>query len=145
MVASLRVSAQRGFSIVEALIAIGLVILALIGLFGVMPYTYHQLRDDSLRVEASTAAQQFMDRVRLAVQTGKPVPAPTQVPLALGNSFVTGQANETTATLDLRADCTQPADPTSSMFDCVVSVQLTTDGVQRTLTPLESYVTRQLP
>src|SRR5437879_8489176 len=49
-------ASRRAFSIVEALIAMGLVVLALIGLFGVMPYTYRTLQDDSLRAEASTAA-----------------------------------------------------------------------------------------
>lgn len=136
---------SRGFSIVEAMIAIGLVTLALIGLFGVMPYTYHALRDDSLRVEATSASQRYMDQVRLAVQAGKPVPGPAQVQLDLGRSFVTGQVNDAVATLLLQNDCKQPDGSNSALFDCVVTATLTTDGVARTLTPLESFMTRQLP
>jgi Tfp pilus assembly protein PilV len=135
----------RGFSIVEAMIAVGLVTLALIGLFGVMPYTYHAIRDDSLRVEASSAAQQYMDRVRLAVQAAEPVPGPVQVRLDLGRSFVTGQVNDAAATLDLQPQCTQPDGSNSPLFDCVVNVTLTSDGVAHALTPLESFMTRQLP
>jgi hypothetical protein len=123
----------------------GLVVLALIGLFGVMPYTYRTLQDDSLRVEASTAAQRYLDDVRLAAQTARPIPGPTEVPLSLGSSIATGQQNESTAIVDLSAHCAQPADATPSLVDCTVTVELTADGVRRTLAPLETYVTRQLP
>ena len=123
----------------------GLVVLALIGLFGLMPYTYRTLEDDSLRIEASTASQRYLDDVRLAAQTARPIPGPTQVPLSLGSSFATGQQNESTATVDLSARCAQRTDATPSLFDCTVTVVLTADGVQRTLAPLETFVTRQLP
>jgi len=122
----------------------GLVVLALIGLFGVMPYTYRTLEDDSLRAEASSVAQRYLDDVRLSVQSGGPIPAPTRVPIDLGTSFTTGEQTGSTATVDLSANCVQP-NGSSSLFDCTVSVGLTADGQRRPLTPLESYITRQLP
>jgi hypothetical protein len=127
------------------LIATSLVVLALIGLFGVMPYTYHAIRDDSLRIEAPSAAEKYMDGVRRAVQAGNAIPGPIQVSLDLGRSYVTGETNQTTATLNLRASCIQPDGPKSSMFDCTVNSSLLSDGTARDLAPLESYITRQLP
>ena len=76
-----RTASRRGFSIVEALVAFGLVVLALAGVFEVMPYTYRTLQEDSLRAEAATAAQRYLEGVRLAVQTGSPFPSPTVAPL----------------------------------------------------------------
>src|SRR3977135_2952562 len=95
-----RFSRTRAFSIVEALIAMGLVLLALVGLFAVMPYTYRTLENDSLRAEAASAAQRYLDDVRVAVQSGGPVPAPTQVPIAIGASFVTGGQTDSVAIVD---------------------------------------------
>ena len=136
---------SRGFSIAEALIAMGLVVLALIGLFGLTPYTYHALQDDSLRIEAATAAQRYMDDVRLAVQSGMAVPGPIISTLETGNSFTTDQHNESTATVELAAACQQVDGPTSLLFDCTVSIVLDAQGEQHTLPPLESFIARQLP
>jgi len=121
-----------------------LVVLALIGLFGVMPYTYRALEGDSLRAEASSVAQRYLDDVRLSVQSGGPIPAPTQVPIDLGTSFATGQQTDSTALVDLSANCVQPSG-SSSLFDCTVTVGLTTGGQRLALTPLESFIARQLP
>ena len=140
-----RTASRRGFSIVEALVAFGLVVLALAGVFEVMPYTYRTLQEDSLRAEAATAAQRYLEGVRLAVQTGSPFPSPTVAPLVLGESLVTGQAIAGDAQADLTASCTQPDGPGSSLFDCRVDVALDLAGERRPLPPLETIVTRQLP
>lgn len=140
-----RFSRARAFSIIEALIAMGLVVLALVGLFAVMPYTYRTLENDSLRAEAASAAQRYFDDVRVAVQRGDPVPPPTQVPIDSGASFVTGQQTDSVAIVDLSATCLKPGGDASSLFDCTVTVGLTTNGERRALAPLESFIARQLP
>ncbi len=140
-----RPARQQGFSIVEALVAIGLVVLALVGVFGTMPYTYRTLQDDALRAEAAHAGQRYLDAVRLTVQQAVPLPAPTRVPLAPGASLVTGRQLDTTAVADLSATCTKPDGPASSLYDCTVSVVLEAAGQRRPLPPLETLVTRQLP
>ena len=123
----------------------GLVLLALVGLFGVMPYTYRTLENDSLRAEAASAAQRYLEDVRVAVQSGGPVPAPTQVPIDIGASFVTGDKTDSVAIVDLSANCVKPGGSSSSLFDCIVTIGLTSGGERRALAPLESYIARQLP
>jgi Tfp pilus assembly protein PilV len=135
---------RRGFSIIEALIAMSLVLVALVGVFGVLPFTYGAVQDDSLRAEATSAGQQYMDRVRIAVQTGSAMPGPREVALAGGDSMATGKASDSPATLDLSAACTQPDGADSLLFDCTVRQTLTEDGKTRPLASLESFVTRQL-
>jgi Tfp pilus assembly protein PilV len=135
---------RRGFSIVEALIALSLVLMALVGLFGVLPFTFGAIQDDSLRAEASAAGQQYMDRVRIAVQSGRPLPAASEVDLSSGRSMATGESSNTAATLDLSAACAQPDGSDTSLYDCTVTQTLTEGGKSLQLAPLESYATRQL-
>lgn len=140
-----RSAVRRGFSIVEAIIALGLVVLAITGLFDVVPFTYGAIGDDSLRAEAATSAHEYLDSVRVAVQNGQPIPGPTVVPLAIGTSMVTGQSTTSTPTATLTASCTQPDGVRTPLFDCTVSISLTNLGETRALAPLETLITRQLP
>ena len=138
-------SNRRGFSVVEAIVAFGLVVLALVGVFAVMPYTFRTLQDDSLRAEAATSAQRYLDEVRLAIQLGEPLPSPTSAPLSLGDSLVTGRQLDASAYADLSASCSQPDGPSTSLFDCTIAVMLDAGGERRPLPSLETLVTRQLP
>lgn len=140
-----RPAVRRGFSIVEAIIALGLVVLALIGLFNIVPFTYGAIGDDALRAEAATSAHRYLDNVRVAVQNGQPVPGPTTVPLAEGASMATGQASGTTPTATLVATCTQPDGAGTALYDCTVAISLTVGDDTRPLAPVETLITRQLP
>jgi len=135
----------RGFSIVEAIIALGLVMLALVSLFDIVPRTYRAIGDDSLRAEAAAAAHRYLDDVTLAVQTGQPVPGPTTLPLATGSSIATGEQSATSATVSLSADCVQPKGAGTPLYDCTVSVAIADGGETHTLSPAETFITRQLP
>jgi hypothetical protein len=139
-----RTALHRGFSIVEAMIALGLVLLALIGLFDIMPFTYSAIGDDAIRSEAATAAHSYLDDIRAAVRAGQPLPSPTVVPLSAGSSMVTGQTSDSTPTVALSPRCTQP-NGSSSLFDCTVTVVVTIDGESHTLSPVETLIVRQLP
>jgi len=135
---------HRGFSIVEAMIALGLVLLALVSLFDIMPFTYKAIGEDAIRSEAATAAHRYLDDVRVAVQAGQPLPAATVEPLSAGSSMVTGQASESTPSVTLTPNCTQPRG-SSTMFDCTITVIVMIDGTPHALTPVETFITRQLP
>ena len=140
-----RPASRRGFSIVEAMIALGLVVLALISLFNIVPFTYGAIGDDALRAEAATSAHRYLDDVRVAVQNGQPVPGPTVVPLSAGSSMVTGRNSESTPAASLAANCTQPDGANTPLFDCTVSIALTVNGKTHALAPVETLITRQLP
>lgn len=139
-----RLALHRGFSIVEAMIAFGLVLLALIGLFDIMPFTYNAIGEDSIRSEATTAAHRYLDDIRAAVAAGQPLPAPTIEPLSAGSSMVTGQTSDSTPTVALTPKCTQP-NGSSWLFDCTVTVVVTSGGESHTLAPIEAFIARQLP
>jgi len=139
-----RLVLRRGFSIVEAMIALGLVLLALISLFDIMPFTYNAIGEDAVRSEAATAAHRYLDDVRVAIEAGQPLPAPTVETLSAGSSMATGKMSDSTPTVALTPVCTQPPGSVS-LFDCKISIVVTLSGETHTLTPVETYITRQLP
>jgi hypothetical protein len=67
------------------------------------------------------------------------------VPIDFGASFMTDQQTDSVATVDLSAACVKTAKGSPSLFDCTITVGLTTGGERRALAPLESYIARQLP
>jgi Tfp pilus assembly protein PilW len=136
---------SRGFSIVEAMIALGLVLLALVSVFDVMPFTYDAIGEDAIRSEAATSAHRYLDDLRVAIEAGQPLPPPTIEPLSAGSSMATGQASQSTPSVALVPLCTQPEGASSPLFDCKISVIVTVGGETHTLAPLETLITRQLP
>jgi Tfp pilus assembly protein PilW len=136
---------SRGFSIVEAMIALGLVLLALVSVFDVMPFTYNAIGEDAIRSEAATSAHRYLDDVRVAIEAGQPLPPPMIEPLSAGSSMATGQASQSTPSVALVPLCTQPEGASSPLFDCKISVIVTVGGETHTLAPLETLITRQLP
>lgn len=120
------------------------VLFALVGIFGVMPFAFGHLQDDALRAEAGAASQRYLDDVRTAVQSGGVMPAPARIALEAGASMATGDANASMPFVDLSASCTRPDGPTSSLFDCSVLPVLDTGSASVELPTLETYVTRQL-
>lgn len=145
MLNSGRSAMHRGFSIVEAMIALGLVLLALISVFDIVPFTYGAIGEDAIRSEATVSAHRYLDDVRAAVEAGQPMPSPTVEPLSAGSSMSTGQASHSTPTVSLSSNCAQPEGPSSPLFDCKISVVVSIAGVTHTLTPMETLITRQLP
>lgn len=140
-----RSALHRGFSIVEAMIALGLVLLALISVFDTMPFTYDAIGQDAIRSEATTSAHRYLDDVRAALEAGQPLPSATTEPLSAGSSLATGQASQSTPTVSLASTCAQPEGPSSPLFDCKISVIVSIAGVPHTLKPMETLITRQLP
>ncbi len=136
---------SRGFSIVEAMIALGLVLLALVSVFDVMPFTYNAIGEDAIRSEAATSAHRYLDDVRVAIEAGQPLPPPMIEPLSAGSSMATGKASQSTPSVALVPLCTQPEGASSPLFDCKISVIVTVGGETHTLAPLETLITRQLP
>ena len=135
---------RRGFSIVEALIAVSIVLIVLVGIFGLLPYTYGAMQSDTVRAEASASAQKYLDGVRSAVQSGGAVPGPWVVSLSTGDSMSTGSSSDSDATIGFAASCVQPDGIGTSLFDCTVTEELTVGGVTQQLPSLESLVTREL-
>lgn len=135
-----RSTAARGFSIIDSLIALTLVVVATAGLIGIIPYSFGQIEYDSISVQANAAGQQFLDAIRYDELNGITVPSSTTAPIDFGKSFSGGGSDSVSANFSLTDTCTA-LNGSLLIEDCSVTVQWTENQASRQL-QLETYVTR---
>jgi type II secretory pathway pseudopilin PulG len=137
---------RRAFTIIEALIAIVMLIGVMLALLGILPSTFQFASRDSQAVQAATGGQQYLDALRHYVQsngTNVNLPAAPIVAIDAGNSYMaSGVSNASPGNFVLTNNGCPLVSGSSRMFDCVVSVAWTQDSQQRSVS-VESYVTTQ--
>jgi type II secretory pathway pseudopilin PulG len=132
----------RGFSLVEAMVAMAVLLVVILMLVGAVPASYAFTEQDSLRVQAVAAGQSYLDIVRQYVKssgviTGLP-PAPV-VPIDYGYGFVSNQTSPTLADFTMT-----PACAARSLFSyyCKVTVAWSANGNSQSV-DVESYIASQ--
>ena len=137
----------RGFTIVEALIAIVVLIGVLFALLGIVPQSFSYAERDAQRSQALGTAQQYLDTLREYVANNKftatSLPSPAPASIDGGDTFAGSVAETSPGTFGLTNNGCPLVGGSAKMFDCVVTVSWTEAGVPRTAT-LESYVTQQI-
>ena len=148
---------KRGFSIIEAMLAFVVLLIAITGFFvatsssttgiGMVPYSFRNLNLSADDVQAYALAQQYMDNLRGAIElqqagspAGPPLPGPTTAPIDAGHSFLGGTINTSPGNFTLTNNgC--PATPASSFIrDCIVTVAWDEPPQTNKSITLESYV-----
>jgi Tfp pilus assembly protein PilV len=135
--------ASRGFTIVEALISVLIMVVVTLALLGMVPYGYGQVQQNATQVQAIALGQQYLDALRNAKQTNSTLPAATTAPVDQGNTFMTGSLNATSSVFTIAPNAcpTATAGPVASQYDCSVTVTWTENGRSDTI-KVESYVTQ---
>jgi type II secretory pathway pseudopilin PulG len=136
---------QRGFTIIEALIALVLLIGVMLALLAIVPTTFHFASRDSQAMQASTAAQEYLDALRYSVASNgnTHLAAPAAIPVDLGDSYAGSNQPDASPDAFTLADNGCPfVAGTILMYDCVVTASWTEDGTPRSVS-VESYVTTQ--
>jgi Tfp pilus assembly protein PilV len=87
--------AERGFALVEALIAMTALFLAIIAMLSVIPFGFSSVQSNSVRAQAVTVGQLSLDDQRNAVMHGLPAPTATTVPVDPGESYVNSGVSNT--------------------------------------------------
>jgi type II secretory pathway pseudopilin PulG len=144
------VSTQRGFTIIEALIAIVILIGVMLSLVGIVPATFKSAERDSLKIQADAASQQYLDQLRQYIKsngTNTGMPAAPTLAIDLGDQFAGSNSPMPSPSASAKnftfANNGCPFIAGSSrMYDCSVTATWTEDGVSRT-SSVESYVTAQ--
>lgn len=133
----------RGFSIIEALISFVVVTLAVVALFGTLPFAFGRIQSNADTVQAYAAGQQFMDVVRNAVYDGSTAPTSTTAPIYAGRSYVNGSTLTATGTFTISRDSC-PGFGASQPFlrHCTITVAWTEQGAAKSVT-IDSYAVRQ--
>ena len=84
-------SKQRAFTIIEALVAIVVLIGVLLALLGIIPQTFSNAERDAQRGQALGAAQQYLDTLREYVAHNKfaaaNLPSPAPASIDAGDTF----------------------------------------------------------
>lgn len=136
---------RRGFSLVEALIAVVVVIIGLVGIFGTIAGSFTFTEQDSLRVQAVVASQQYLDALRQYVQNNgnTALPAAPAITVDPGAS-VTGSGGPTTplGNFALTSNGCPLVAGSTVRYDCVVTSSWTLGSVTKSVT-VETYVTHQ--
>jgi type II secretory pathway pseudopilin PulG len=133
----------RGFTLIEALFGMIIVALTVLTLYAMIPFSFRSVDMNASEVQAVSVAQHYLDDERLAKLHSLPAPAPTDVPIDSGQSFVggtTGNAGTFSVTPD---GCTpvQSSGNVATVYSCSVTVTWTEGSTVRTV-DVQSYVTK---
>jgi type II secretory pathway pseudopilin PulG len=135
---------QRGFTIIEALIALVLLIGVMLALLGIVPSAFRDASRDSQAIQAATAAQEYLDTLRQTIQnTGTTTNLPTPAPIGVdpGDSYVGSNLQEaSTGNINLSNNTCPTSGGSTRMYDCIVTATWLEDGQSRSVS-VESYVT----
>lgn len=137
---------QRGFTIVEAIIAIVVLMIVALGLLAILPTSFNDTVRDSERVQAVAVGQQYLDALteyvtNNGVDTGLPS-APT---IAIDPGDVmegSGAPADSPGNFTLTNNGCPAVAGSQAEFDCVATVTWTEHGASRSV-QVESYVTSQ--
>jgi len=139
-------ASNRGFSIIEALLAFVVMLIGVLGTLGALGSTFGNVDANSERIQAVAAAQQYMDAIRQWEQSGGTGSAPSAPVIAIDageSSQGNGVALTSPGNYDFSGTSLTPcALMSGKQYDCKVTVAWTIGGYTRQLT-VESYVTQQ--
>ena len=86
--------AERGFALIEALIAMTMLFLAIVAMLSIIPFGFRSVQSNSIHAQAVAVGQLSLDDQRNAEQHGLPLPTATSVPIDPGESYTgNGVAN----------------------------------------------------
>jgi Tfp pilus assembly protein PilV len=136
---------ERGFTVVEAILALVVLLIALLALMGIVPAGFSSVQQNSTRVQAIAAGQQYLDSIRQSMQSNPSAatPAPPTIAVDPGDSLLgTGTANSGLGNFSMQPNCTAITGTNSRAYDCTVTIHWTVQSTQKTEL-LETYVAQQ--
>lgn len=132
----------RGFTLVEALTGMFVLLVAVLALIGVVPAAYGLTARDSVHVQAVAAGQNYLDSIRQYIKASgvdTNLPAPPSIAVDPGYSFMSNQALTSREQFSMVPSCVALS---LFSFDCVVTVGWDENGVTQSL-KVESYIASQ--
>jgi Tfp pilus assembly protein PilV len=139
--------ATRAFTIIEALIAIVLVVSAVLGLVAIVPATIGGTMRDSQRMQAVDVGQQYLDRIRQYAATNGKISSLPAAPTVTVDAGLSNQDSTVLAAspgvFTITPNCSAAPNAVSGLeWDCVVTVTWTEASENRSVS-VESYIVSQ--
>ncbi len=135
-------SQARGFTLIEALIAMVILLIVVLAMVNVIPLSMNGMQRNLERTEATAQAQLYLDTVRNYLSNGgnkATLPTPPTPVVDAGSKYQASGAIIGNGNYALSGVCT---DLGSASYDCTVTATWTQDGGTRTAS-VESYVANQ--
>lgn len=136
---------ERGFTVVEVLLAIAVLAIIALGIVGVVPFAYKNTSRDSQRLQAVAAGQQYLDTLRQYIASygnNTILPAAPAIPIDAGDTMDTGTPISSPGNFTITSNQCPMMAGSNLRYDCIVTVTWTQNGASRSLS-VESYVTAQ--
>ena len=126
---------------IESLIAMVLLSFSMLSLFGLISTSFGYTEQDSERIQAIAASQQYLDAVRQATQNAAALPSAPTVNVDPGFGQ-TGHQISASQTFSIVNNACPLVSGTKVMHNCQVTTTWTQSGVTKTVT-VQSYVSQQ--
>jgi prepilin-type N-terminal cleavage/methylation domain-containing protein len=140
--AASRAKPVRGFSLIEAMVAMAILLIVVLMLVGAVPASYAFTKQDSLRVQAVSAGQAYLDSIRQYVKSSGVItglPAAPVVPIDQGYGYVSNQTSSVAADFTMAPTC---AARSLFSYDCTVTVGWNANGHPQSV-EVETYIASQ--
>lgn len=134
---------MRGFSLIEAMVGMVVLLVGIMMLVGAIPAAYGFTAQDSARVQAVSAGHEYLDVIRQYVKasgidTG--LPPPPVVFIDHGQGFVSHDDQTSTDAFTMTPACSARS---LFSFDCSVTVEWSTNSGPSQKVQVESYIASQ--
>lgn len=142
-------TSQRGFTLIEAMISMIILLLSVLAMLAVVPFGFNSVQANSINAQAVAVGQQYLEDERNALlQDPTAMPAPTSVPIDPGHSFIAGvNANTNYGSFAVNPDgCvtkkfTGSTSSAVNTYSCSVTVSWTETSAAKSVT-VQSYATK---
>ena len=134
---------MRGFSLIEAMVGMVVLLVGIMMLVGAIPASYGFTAQDSVRVQAVSAGQEYLDVIRQYVKASgvdTDLPPPPVVAIDRGQGFVSHDGPTTGDDFTMTPSCTSRS---LFSFDCSVSVEWSVNNGPLQKVQVESYIASQ--
>ena len=138
-------STQRGFGIIDSLIAITITLVAVVAMLGAIPLAFSATNQSAVQLQALAAAQQYLEAIRQSVSSGGngTLPSAPTIAVDTGTSLLGNGGTTTGGGYFVISNNGCPLLAGSTVrYDCSVSAAWTQAGVSRSVS-LEAYVAHQ--
>jgi prepilin-type N-terminal cleavage/methylation domain-containing protein len=132
----------RGFTIIEVMIGMVMLLVVITSVFAVVPATVGFGSESQIRMQAVGAAQDYLDVVRQYIKTNgvdTGLPQAPVIPIDPGAGLFSSLTRPTLGNFDESVNCTQRS---LFSFDCLVTVAWHENSVVRS-EQVESYIASQ--
>jgi prepilin-type N-terminal cleavage/methylation domain-containing protein len=132
----------RGFTIIEVMIGMVMLLVVITAVFGVVPATVGFGSESQIRMQAVGAAQDYLDVIRQYIKTNgvdTGLPQAPVIPIDPGAGLFSDLTRPSLGNFDETVNCTQRS---LFSFDCLVTVSWHENSVVRS-EQVESYIASQ--